>query len=125
MSTQTGSRDWLPSSCAAGGPRSLTPPAPAPNHALRAAALSAGFGLVALTMAVAPLIPSATTFRWIIGALGLTAVLWGVRAARQHEGRARLASAALTALGVGTGALATLGMVALLVAVQGSGLAGA
>jgi hypothetical protein len=116
MSTQTGARDWLPSSCAAGGTRSLTLPVPAPNHALRAAGLSAFFGLLALLMASAPLIPRATSFRCIIGSVGVTAILWGVRATRRRGGRTSFANTMLTATGIGTGLISSLTMLALLAA---------
>jgi hypothetical protein len=116
MPTPTGSRGWLPSSCAAGGTRSLSIPAPAPNHALRAAGLSAFFGLLALLMAIAPLIPAATSFRCLIGSVGATAALWGVRATRRRDGRATFVNAMLTATGVGTGIASTMTMLALLIA---------
>ena len=116
MSTQTGPRGWLPSSCTAGGTRSLIIPARAPNHALRAAGLSAFFGLLALLMAIAPLIPTATSFRCLIGSVGVTAILWGVRATRRRDGRATFANAMLTATGVGAGVASSLTMLALLIA---------
>ena len=116
MAIQTAPRDWLPSSCAAGGIRSLTVPALAPNHALWAAGLSAFFGLLALLMAIAPLIPGATSFRCLIGSVGVAAILWGVRATRRRDGRASVANTLLTAAGIGTGVASSLTMLALLVA---------
>ncbi|MGN6744090.1 MAG: hypothetical protein ACTHJL_12465, partial [Amnibacterium sp.] len=75
MSTQPGPRDWLPSSCAARSQRPLTVPQAVPNHALRAAGLSTGFGSVALLMAASPLIPGEASFRWMISTVGMSAVL--------------------------------------------------
>lgn len=116
MSTQPGPRDWLPSSCGPVRPRALLVDRAAPNHALQAAGLSAFFGLVALTMAVSPLVPGMTSYRWIISTVGVTGILWGVRATRRRDGRAAIATSLLTTLGMGTGGIATVVMIGMLVA---------